>query len=92
MIRSFDHKGLKDFFETGSKRGISPGLASRIARRLDVLDAAQELADIDAHGFSLHRLKGDRAGEWAISVSGNWRITFKFSNGEADYVNIEDYH
>lgn len=81
MIRSFHHKGLKDFFETGSKRGIAPDLASRIARRLNVLEAAQELAHIDAHGFSLHRLKGNRAGEWAVSVSGNWRITFKFSNG-----------
>jgi len=92
MIRSFHHKGLKDFFETGSKRGISPTLASRIARRLDVLEAAQEIADIDAHGFSLHQLRGNRTGEWAISVSGNWRITFRFSNGEAHDVTLEDYH
>lgn len=92
MIRSFDHKGLKDFFETGSKRGISPDLAARIGRRLDVLNAAQELADIDAHGFNLHRLKGNRAGEWAISVSGNWRITFRFARGEVIDINLEDYH
>jgi len=92
MISSFRHKGLKEFFETGSKRGISPELASRIGRRLDVLEAAQELADIDAHGFNLHKLKGNRAGEWAISVSGNWRITFKFVNGEASDVSLEDYH
>ena len=64
MIGSFRHKGLKDFFETGSMRGISPDLALRIARRLDVVEAAQELGDIDAHGFNLHRLKGDRQGEW----------------------------
>jgi toxin HigB-1 len=75
MIRSFRHKGLKEFFETGTRRGISPELGARIARRLDVLHAACELADIDAHGFNLHRLKGDRAGEWAIWVSGNWRIS-----------------
>ena len=92
MIRSFRHKGLKDFFETGSKRGIRPELASRIGRRLDVLEAAQELSDIDAHGFNLHRLKGDRQGEWAISVSGNWRITFRFVKGEALDINLEDYH
>ena len=92
MIGSFRHKGLKDFFETGSKRGISPDLAPRIARRLDVLEAAQELSDIDAHGFNLHRLKGDRQGEWAISVSGNWRITFRFAKGEALDLNLEDYH
>ena len=54
--------------------------------------AAQEIGDIDAHGFKLHRLKGDRQGEWAISVSGNWRITFRFVNGEALDINLEDYH
>ena len=70
MIASFRHKGLKEFFETGSKRGISFDLAVRISRRLDVLQAANELGDIGAHGFDLHRLKGDRQGEWAISVSG----------------------
>jgi len=58
MIRSFRHKGLKEFFETGSKRGVLPELASRIARRLDVLEAAQQIGDVDAHGFNLHGLKG----------------------------------
>lgn len=92
MIRSFRHKGLKEFFETGSKRGISPGLAARIARRLDVLNAAQRLTDIGAHGFDLHRLKGDRQDEWAISVSGNWRITFRFEKADVFDINLEDYH
>lgn len=92
MIGSFRHKGLKEFFETGSKRGVRPELASRLGRRLDALEAAQELRDIDAHGFSLHGLKGDRQGEWAISVSGNWRITFRFEKGEALDINLEDYH
>lgn len=92
MINSFRHRGLREFFETGSKRGIPPALAARIGRRLDVLQAAQRLADIDAHGFNLHRLKGERQGQWAISVSGNWRITFRFANGEADELNLEDYH
>jgi len=72
MIGSFRHKGLKEFFETGSKRGISADLAARIGRRLDVLEAAQD--------------------EWAISVSGNWRITFRFEKGEALDINLEDYH
>ena len=92
MIASFRHKGLKEFFETGSKRGISFDLAARISRRLDVLKAAKELADIDAHGFNLHRLKGDRYNEWAMSVSGNWRITFRFAKGDVIDVNLEDYH
>ena len=92
MIASFRHKGLKAFFETGSKLTISFALATRIGRRLDVLHAAKELSDIDAHGFNLHRLKGDRYNEWAISVSGNWRITFRFAKGEVLDVNLEDYH
>ena len=75
-----------------SKRGTSADLAVRIRRRLDVLEAAQELSDIDAHGFNLHRLKGERQDEWAISVSGNWRITFRFEKGEALDINLEDYH
>ena len=85
-------KDSRSFFETGSKRGISADLAARIGRRLDVLEAAQELSDIDAHGFNLHRLKGERQDEWAISVSGNWRITFRFEKGEALDINLEDYH
>lgn len=92
MIGSFRHKGLKDFFETSSKRGIPPELAARIARRLDVIEAAQQIGDIDAHGFKLHRLKGERQSDWAISVSGNWRITFRFVSGEAFDLNLEDYH
>jgi proteic killer suppression protein len=92
MIGSFRHKGLKEFFETGNKRGIRPELASRLGRRLDVLEAAQELSDIDAHGFNLHKLKGEREGQWAIWVSGNWRITFRFEQGEALDINLEDYH
>jgi proteic killer suppression protein len=88
MIRSFRHKGLREFFETGSKRGITPDLAARIGRRLDTLHAAQELTDIDAHGFNLHRLKGNRVGEWAIWVSGNWRITFRFAKGEVHDINF----
>ncbi len=92
MIKSFRHKGLKDFFESGSKRGISPDLAARIGRRLDVLNAAQQSMDINAHGFGLHRLKGDRHNEWAISVSGNWRITFRFAKGDVFDISLEDYH
>ena len=92
MIRSFRHQGLKEFFESEDKRGIPPVLAARLARRLDVLDAAVRLADINVHGFNLHRLKGNRNDEWAISVTGNWRLTFRFVDNEVVGVNLEDYH
>lgn len=92
MIKSFRHKGLKAFFDTGNKRGISPGLAARIGRRLDVLNAALQIDDINVHGFDLHRLKGERHEDWSISVSGNWRITFRFAKGDVYDINLEDYH
>ncbi|OLE52167.1 MAG: Killer protein [Acidobacteria bacterium 13_1_20CM_3_53_8] len=92
MIKSFRHKGLKDFFETGSKRGITAELATRIRIRLDVIDAAKTITDINLPGFRLHELKGQRAGTWSVWVSGNRRITFKFIEGDAYDVELEDYH
>jgi proteic killer suppression protein len=92
MIKSFRHKGLKDFWEKGSKKGIPPALAPRVERMLDALDAATEVSQLNLPGFNLHRLKGDRKDEWSIRVSGNYRLTFKFMQGEADGVHLEDYH
>lgn len=65
---------------------------SRIERMLDRLDAAHEAKDMDLPGFKFHTLKGDRKGEFAVSVSGNWRITFEFDGQDAVNVNLEDYH
>ena len=92
MIKSFRHKGLKDFFETGSKRGITAELATRIRIRLDVIDAAKTITDLNLPSFRLHELKGQRAGTWSVWVSGNRRITFKFIEGDAYDVELEDYH
>ena len=92
MIQSFIHKGLKRFFETGSKAGIQPPHANRLRLILTVLNVAQDIADIDKPGLKLHALKGDRKGDWAVSVSGNWRVTFQFKNGDAYLLNYEDYH
>jgi proteic killer suppression protein len=92
VIKSFRHKGVKDFFETGSKRGITYEMATRVRIRLDVIDAAKTIADIDLPGFRLHELKGQRAGTWSIWVSGNRRITFNFIEGHAYDVDLEDYH
>lgn len=92
MISSFRHKGLRDFFETNSKRGIPPELSARLRDRLDVIDAAGTLEDIALPHFDLHELKGDRDGIWAVKVNKNWRITFSFARGDARDVNFEDYH
>lgn len=92
MIISFRPKGLKRFFETGDQRGIPAQYANRIRRQLDLLNAAKVLEDLNLPGFDLHELKGERKGTWAIKVSGNWRITFQFNDGDAFHVDLEDYH
>ena len=92
VIISFKHKGLRDFFESNSKRGIPPELSTRLRDRLDVIDAAGALEDIALPHFAMHELKGDRAGTWALKVNKNWRITFTFADGEASELNFEDYH
>ena len=92
MIESFKHKGLKRFFETGSTAGVRANHAKRLRMQLAALDTAQIIGDMDLPGFNLHPPKGKRAGQWSISVSGNWRITFEFENGNAYIVNYEDYH
>ncbi|MFY9225200.1 MAG: type II toxin-antitoxin system RelE/ParE family toxin [Blastocatellia bacterium] len=92
MIKSFRHKGLKEYWETGNTKGIPAQLAKKIDSRLAVIDDAKEIEDINYPGFDLHELKGDRKGTWAVKVSGNWRITFKFIDGDAYEVNLEDYH
>ncbi len=91
MIKSFKHKGLKKFYETGSKQGIQAQHASRIRMQLAALDSAHCIEDLDIPGYRLHQLKGDRKDIWSISVSGNWRITFEFIDGTA-HINYEDYH
>lgn len=92
MIRSFAHKGLERFYRTGSVAGIQPEHARRLRLILSNLDQAMEPGDMDLPGLRLHPLKGDREGIWAVQVSGNWRVTFRFNGHEAEIVNYEDYH
>lgn len=92
MIRSFKHKGLAKFFETGSKAGIQSAHADRLRLILGRLNAAVKAEDMGLPGLRLHPLKGERKGTWAVSVSGNWRITFRFVGPDAEVVNYEDYH
>ncbi len=92
MIKSFRHKGLRKLFETGSTVGIQSGHAKRLRMQLAALDTAQSIDDMDIPGFALHPLKGEMRGRWAISVNGNWRLTFEFNDGNAFTLDYEDYH
>ncbi|MCW2481541.1 type II toxin-antitoxin system RelE/ParE family toxin [Candidatus Symbiopectobacterium sp. NZEC135] len=92
MIKSFKHKGLKKFFLKNDPSGLEQNLIGRIRTRLTVIDAADRIEAIDMLGYDLHPLKGDRKNIWSISVSGNWRITFRFIDGDAEILNLEDYH
>jgi len=92
MIRSFRHKGLERFFTKSERKGIDANHVDRIRRILDRLGAVAQAKDLDLPGYQFHSLKGDRKGSYAVSVSGNWRITFRFEAGDASDVNLEDYH
>ena len=92
MIQSFRHKGLRKLFETGSVAGIQASHAKRLRIQLTALDTAQTIVDMDIPGFALHPLKGAMRGRWAISVNGNWRLTFEFKDGNAYVLDYEDYH
>ena len=92
MIRSFRHKGLERFFSRGSKAGIQSKHANRLRLILGRLSVASEPRDMNLPGLDLHALKGSRAGTWAVTVSGNWRITFRFVERNIEDVNYEDYH
>ena len=92
MIKSFRHKGLQNFFFDGTKKGIQPKHAEKLADILDLLDAATEIKDMTFPGSDLHPLKGDLRGFWSVKVSGNWRVIFRFENGDAFDVDYVDYH
>ena len=92
MIKSFKHKGLRRFYETGSSTGIQPIHKKRLRLQLVALDTATLIEDMDIPGFKLHLLKGERKNVWTISVSGNWRLTFEFRDSNVYLLNYEDYH
>lgn len=93
MIRSFRHKGLEAFFLTGSLAGILPCHAARLKLQLGTLDVAVTPADLDVPGWRLHRLQGDLKGHYAVTVNGNWRLTFRFlAKSDVELVDYLDYH
>jgi toxin HigB-1 len=92
MIKSFRHKGLAAYFATGDRAGLPQPMVRRIAHRLAVLHAATELRHIGLPGYRLHPLKGDQQGRWSISVTGAWRLTFRWESGDVLDLDLEQYH
>jgi proteic killer suppression protein len=92
MIKTVKHRGLRLLYERGDKGNIGANMRDRIERILFVLDQAETLDDLDIPGYRLHALTGDRKGAWSIRVTGNWRVTFVFVDGDVFDVDLEDYH
>jgi proteic killer suppression protein len=92
MVRSFRHSGIEVFFGRGSKAGIQPKIAKKLGIQLALLNAAKKESDMNLPGWDWHPLKGPLAGRWSVSVSGNWRLTYAFEDGDAILVDYEDYH
>lgn len=92
MIKGIRHKGLERFFLTGSKAGIQPRRAARLRVQLTALEHAISQKDMNAPGWRLHRLGGNLASFYAVSVSGNWRLIFRFEGTDVVDVDYIDYH
>jgi proteic killer suppression protein len=92
MIKSFKHKGLRLFFETGKTNGIQSTHAKRLRMQLVALQTANNIDDMDIPGYRLHKLKGHSKNLWSICVNKNWRLTFEFIDGDIYILNYEDYH
>lgn len=92
MIQSFKHRGLKALFDGRTARRVDPAHVEKLRDILAVLDRSRGPDGMNIPGFRLHPLKGSLSGYWAVSVSGNWRVTFRFDNGHAVDVDYMDYH
>ena len=92
MIVSFKHRGLRRLYERGDRSQIGADLISKVENILATLDAAGVPQALDLPGYRLHPLKGERKGFWAVTVRANWRIIFRFENGDALDVELVDYH
>jgi toxin HigB-1 len=92
MILRFSHKGLERLFDRGESRGVNAQHAKRLQRLLLSLSTAESPLDMNIAGYRLHPLAGDLKGYWAVSVSGNWRLIFRFEGDDATDVDLVDYH
>ncbi len=92
MIKSFRHRGLKTLYEGKKQAKVARGHVAKLERILTALDRSSEPEGMHLPGFRLHQLKGRLQGHYAVSVSGNWRVIFRFANGNAVEVDYLDYH
>ena len=92
MIRRFRHKGLERLFATGDNSGLNAQFVPKLRRMLILLDKGNGPSALNLPGYRLHQLKGGRRGQWAVSVSGNWRLLFEFDGEHATNVDLVDYH
>jgi proteic killer suppression protein len=92
MIASFRHRGLRRLYEQGDRSGINPDHAEKIRKILSALEAAEAPEELALPSFHFHRLTGNRRGYFSVTVRANWRITFRFEQGRAYDVHLEDYH
>jgi proteic killer suppression protein len=92
MIKNFRHRGLQLLFERGDRSRIRPDVVTKVERVLARLNAASEPKDMEAPGFGLHALTGDRKGFWSVVISRNWRLIFRFEDGNACDIDFLDYH
>lgn len=92
MIANFRHRGLRRFYEQGDRSGLNPAHAEKIKKILSALEAAETPEELDLPGLHFHRLTGNRRGTFSVTVRANWRMTFRFEQGNAYDVHLEDYH
>ena len=92
MIRSFRHRGLKTLYQGRRLAKMAPGHVAKLERILTALDRSGGPGEMDFPGFRLHPLKGRLKGRYAVSVTGNWRVTFGFEDGDAVEVDYLDDH
>lgn len=92
MIKTFRHKGLKALHQAGNLKGVRADHVPRLRRVLSALDIAAVPGDMDEPGMRLHPLKGELTGFWSVSISGNWRIIFRFIGPDVELVDYLDYH
>ncbi len=92
MVGNFKHRGLRRLYERGDRSRINPNYVGKIELILADMDASETLEHMRRPGYRLHELKGDMKGLYAVEVSGNWRIIFRFKDGEASDIDLIDYH